>query len=133
MKRYIIIMIAMLAGLVAMAKPPHLNVEKLFDGSYNSNKNVSINISKKNGEYYRGFSVKDNAALVKKVTELFKKDADQADEAQDIIEGGGITYSSMQIKNNNQKIYIGISYSPGHYPGSDDCYLFIKGRVEAFK
>lgn len=128
MKRYIFTIISLLVGIVAMATPPNLNVEKLFDGSYNSNKSVQINIYKSNGKYFRGFTVNNNAALVKKVTGLFKKDAERADSSQDIIENGGPTYSSMVIKNNNHRIDIGISYTP-----NNSCYLFINGPIDAFK
>ena len=128
MKRYIVIIVSLLMGMVAMAKPPQLNVEKLFDGSYNSDKSVSIHISKSKEKYFRGFTVTNNAALVKKVTSLFKKDVEKAENSQDIIENGGVVYSSMTIKNNNKEIKIGLSYSPG-----DVCYLFITGVPEAFK
>lgn len=128
MKRYLIIIISLLAGMAAMAKPPHLNVEKLFDGSYNSDNTVSIHISKSKEKYFRGFTVTHNAALVKKVTSLFKKDVERAETSQDIIQNGGVAYSSMTINNNGHEINIGLSYSPG-----DDCYLFITGPVEAFK
>ncbi len=128
MKRFTLIIISLLFGLVVMAKPPHLNVEKLFDGSYNSNKSVQINIYKSNGKYFRGFTVNNNPSLVKKVTELFKKDVERADSSQDIIENGGPSYSSMTIKNNNHKIDIGLSFTP-----NNSCYLFINGPIEAFK
>ncbi|MDE6256922.1 MAG: hypothetical protein K2M53_00910 [Muribaculaceae bacterium] len=128
MKRYIIIIISLFVGLIAMAKPPHLNVEKLFDGSYNADKSVSIHISKSKEKYTRGFTVTNNASLVKKVTSLFKKDTERAENSQDIIENGGVVYSWMTILNNNREIKIGLSYSPGNV-----CYLFITGPTEAFK
>lgn len=128
MKRFIILTICMLAVIVAMAKPPHLNVEKLFDGSYNSNKSVSIHISKSKDKYFRGFTVNGNADLVEKVTALFRKDAEQAEQYQDIIDSGRLSYSSMTLINNNLEINIGISYDPGN-----SCYLFISGPAEAFK
>ncbi len=42
MKRQIFVIISLLMGLIAMAKAPELSLEKLFDGSYNSDKTVSI-------------------------------------------------------------------------------------------
>lgn len=128
MRRYIVIIISLLIGITAMAKEPGLNVEKLFDGSYNSNKSVSIHISKSKEKYFRSFTVDHNAELVKKVTELFKKDSERAEKSQDIIDNGNLMYSSMTIKNNNLDINIGLSYSPGNV-----CYLFIEGVPEAFK
>lgn len=128
MKRLLIILIGMIFGLTAMAKPPHLNVEKLFDGSYNSDKTVSIHISRTPEKYFRGFTVTNNASLVKKVTGIFRKDVPKAKKSQDIIENGGVSYSSMTVVNNNREINIGISYQP-----DNSCYLFISGPDEAFK
>lgn len=128
MKRYILIIAALFISIAAMAKPPRLNVEKLFDGSYNSDKTVRIHISRTPEKYFRGFTVTNNAALVKKVTDLFKKDVPKAEKSQDIIENGGVVYSSMTVKNNDLDINIGLSYSPGNV-----CYLFITGPNEAFK
>lgn len=128
MKRYILIAVSVLISVVAMAAPPKLNVEKLFDGSYNSDKSVSIMINKTKKEYYRGITVTKNPELVKKVTALFKKDAEKADESQDIIDNGMVTYSSLIIENNKHKINVGLSYSP-----DNTCYLFISGNREAFE
>ncbi|MDE5870272.1 MAG: hypothetical protein K2H18_08555 [Muribaculaceae bacterium] len=111
-----------------MAQPPHLNVEKFFDGTYNSDKSVQIHISKNKGKYYRGFTVTNNAALVKKVTDLYKKDVVKADSSNDMVKDGGPFYSTMIIKNNNLDINVGIQYT-----GTNTCYLFITGPLEAFK
>lgn len=128
MKRNLLIIISLFIGLVSMAKAPNLNVEKLFDGSYNTDKSVTITISKTKDKYFRGISVRNNPALVKKITELFKKDSEIADETQDIIKNGGLSYSSMTIVNNDLEINIGLSYSI-----EDGCYLYISGANEAFK
>lgn len=128
MKRYITIVFSLFAAIIAMAKAPDLNVEKLFDGSYNTDKSVSIIISKSQDRYFRGFTVNNNPALVKKVTALFKKDTDKAKQSWDIIQDGNTSYSSMEIINNNLEIQIGLSYT-----NDDSCYLFITGPNEAFK
>ncbi len=128
MKRSILILFSLICGFVAMAAPPKLNVEKLFDGSYNSDETVSIHISKSKDKFFRGFTVTNNASLVKKVTNLFKKDVEKASKSQDFIEKGRMTYSSMTITNNNHDINVGISYQP-----DNSCYLFITGPNEAFK
>lgn len=127
MKRILFIALCMVMSLAAMAKAPNLNVEKLFDGSYNSNKSVSLHFSKSQGKYFRGFTVRSNAALVKKVETLFKKDCKKAASSQDFINAGQ-KYSSMKVVNNGQEINIGLSYE-----GSDDCYLFITGPTSAFE
>ncbi len=128
MKRHIVVIISLLIGLVAMAKAPGLNVEKLFDGSYNSDKSVSVIVSRSKEKYFRSINVENNEALVKKVAELFKKDLERADKSQDIIDKGRLSYSSMTIINNDYEIKIGLSYS-----SDNSCYLFIKGEPEAFK
>lgn len=128
MKRYIILIVSLVVSIVAMAKAPNLNVEKLFDGSYNSDKSVSIHISKSKKKYFRGFTVNNNAKLVDKVTDLFKKDAENAETSQDFIENGRPSYSSITVYNNDCKIEIGLSYS-----SDGGCYLFISGPNEAFK
>ncbi|MDE6681419.1 MAG: hypothetical protein K2J92_08755 [Muribaculaceae bacterium] len=128
MKRYFIIIVSLFFSIIAMATPPNLNVEKLFDGSYNSNKSVSIRISKSKNKYFRGITVNKNAKLVEEITALFRKDLEKAEKSQDIIENGGVSYSSMTVLNNNLEITIGISYSP-----NNSCYLFITGPNEAFK
>ncbi|MBD5284582.1 MAG: hypothetical protein HDS31_08315 [Bacteroides sp.] len=129
MKRYILVFISIFISLVAMAKPLKLNLDKLFDGSFNSNKNVTIQISKSKDNYFRAFSVLDgNPALVKKVTELYRKDEKNADSSQDFIGDGRVTFIRMQIVNNDQPVDIGLSFTP-----NNGCYLYIKGPAAAFK
>ena len=129
MKRYILVLISIFISLVAMAKPLKLNLDKLFDGSFNSNKNVTIQISKSKDNYFRAFSVLDgNPALVKKVTELYRKDEKNADSSQDFIGDGRVTFIRMQIVNNDQPVDIGLSFTP-----NNGCYLYIKGPAAAFK
>lgn len=128
MKRFLFIAIIMVSGFAAMAKAPNLNLDKLFEDPYKSNKSVTIQISKSKGKYFRGFSVRANAELVKKVEQLFKQDNKKASESQDIIEAGEKKFSSMKIVNNNQNIQIGLGYE-----GTDGCYLFISGPASAFE
>ena len=129
MKRYILVFISLFISLAAMAKPLKLNLDKLFDGSFNSNKNVTIQISKSKDNYFRAFSVLDgNPALVKKVTELYRKDEKNADSSQDFIGDGRVTFIRMQIVNNDQPVDIGLSFTP-----NNGCYLYIKGPAAAFK
>ncbi len=127
MKKFLLIIILSIVSLGAVAKPPKLNVEKMFDGSYNSNPSVSLNITKTQDKYFRGCTVSDNAALVKKVTELFEKDLPRASRSQDITSNGS-RYASMTVQNNGEEIYIGLSFDT-----SNGCYLFINGPLEAFK
>lgn len=127
MKKYILIIILSIVSLSAFAKPPKLNVDKLFDGSYSSNPSVSVIISQSPEKYFRGFTVTDNKAIVDKVTKLFEKDLPRATSSQEIISSGS-RYRTMHIPNNGEDIYIGISYTQ-----DTSCYLFITCYPKAYK
>jgi len=127
MKKFIITIILALFSLAAFAKAPNLNVEKLFDGSYNSNPSVSIFISKAPEKYFRGCTVSENHDIVKKIVKLYEKDLKRAQRSQDLASNGS-KFSSMTIINNGQEIYIGLSMEQ-----NNGCYLFISGPLEAFK
>lgn len=127
MKKYILILFFILSSITAFAKSPNLNVEKMFDESYISNQNVSINISRTPEKYFRGCTITDNASLVKTITKLFEKDLPKAVRSQDLTNNGS-RFRSMIIINNDEEIYIGLSYN-----GNDGCYLFISGPQNAFK
>lgn len=128
MKRYMIALCCLLIGLTALAKPLKLNVEKFFDGSYNTNKNVSIHISKSKSKYYRGFTVQNDAALVDKVTAMFRKDEAVAESSQEFITSGTLTFINSTFINNGEKITVGLSFS-----SPNSCYLFITGTERAFE
>lgn len=127
MKKYILIIILSVVSLSALAKAPNLHVEKMFDGSYNSNKSVSLNVSRTPEKYFRGCTVTNNSGIVKKITQLFDKDLPKATRSQDLIDNGE-RFRSMIIQNNGEEIYIGLSYDE-----NDGCYLFINGSLKAFK
>ncbi len=126
MKKYILFIVLSLVSLCAFAKSPSLHVEQMFNGSYNTNKSVSINISKNQEKYFRGCTVTNNKSLLKKVAQLFEKDLPQASRSQDLITDG-TRYRSMVILNNGEEIYIGLSYD-----NNNGCYLFISGPLKAF-
>lgn len=127
MKKYFLIIILSLVSITATAKSPNLNVEKMFDGSYNSNPNVTIIISQTPEKYFRACTVNDNEALVNKVTQLFEKDLTKAIRSQDFITNGS-RFRSFTVKNNNEEIYIGLTYNQ-----NNGCDLFITGSSAAFK
>lgn len=127
MKRYILIIILSLISFSAFAKAPNLHVEQLFNGSYNNNRSVSINISTSPEKYFRGFTVTNNKELLNKVVKLFEQDLPKAEQSQDLISYGS-RFRSMKIKNNGEEIYIGLSYD-----GDAGCYIFISGPLKAFK
>lgn len=127
MKKFILIIVFSLVTISAFAKSPNLHVEQMFNGSYNTNESVSINISKSQDKYFRGCTITNNKSLLNKVTQLFEKDLPQASRSQDLI-SNGTRFRSMVILNNEEEIYIGLSYEP-----DDGCYLFINGPLKAFK
>ncbi len=127
MKKYILILLFSIFSITAFAKAPNLHVEKMFDGSYNSNKSVSLNVSKTPEKYFRGCTVTENKSLLNKVSQLFDKDLPRANRSQDLTNNGS-RFRSMVIINNGEEIYIGLSYDE-----NDGCYLFISGSQKAFK
>lgn len=127
MNKYILILIFTIFSITAFAKAPNLHVEKMFDGSYNANKSVSLNVSKTPEKYFRGCTVTNNKSLLNIVSQLFEKDLPRATRSQDITNMGS-SFRSMVIINNGEEIYIGLSYDE-----NNGCYLFISGSQEAFK
>lgn len=127
MKKYILIIILSLVSLSAFAKAPNLHVEQMFNGSYNANPSVSINMSKSPEKYFRGCTVTNNKSILNKVEKLFEKDLPRATRQQDII-ANGTRFQSMVIINNGEEIYVGLSYD-----ANNGCYLFISGPLKAFK
>lgn len=127
MNKYILILIFTIFSITAFAKAPNLHVEKMFDGSYNTNKSVSLNVSKTPEKYFRGCTVTNNKSLLNIVSQLFEKDLPRATRSQDITNMGS-RFRSMVIINNGEEIYIGLSYDE-----NNGCYLFISGSQEAFK
>lgn len=127
MKRYILIVILSVVSLAVSAKAPDLHVEQMFDGSYNTNPSISLNISKSEDKYFRGCTVTRNKEILDKVSALFEEDLPKASRSQDII-SNGTRFRSMTILNNGEEIYVGLSYDT-----NNGCYLFISGPSKAFK
>ena len=126
MKRLITIIFYIITALAVFANPPKLNVERIFDGRYNDNKDVTISIYKNNGNYYRGLTIKNNPDIIKKIAEAISKDSPKAKEYSD-YHGKDGQYTSLQIVNNGETIYIGLQR---------DChggaFFFIQGKEKAF-
>ncbi len=126
MKKYILILILSLVSLTSFAKAPNLNVEKVFDGTYNSTPGVTVNISKAPEKYFRCINVTNNAKIVKKIAGLFEKDMPKGLRSQDVITNG-MRYRSFVVVNNKEEINVGLSEQ------NHGCYLFITGPLNAFK
>lgn len=127
MKRLSIIILYIFTAIVVFAKPPKLNVENLFDGRFNSNKSVTISIYKNNGNYYRGITVNNNPGIIKKIADAIEKDAPRASNYFD-YQGSDGRYTSLQIINNGETIYIGLQRD--RHGGA---FFFIQGKEKAFK
>ena len=127
MKRLLIIITSILTAIAVYANPPKLNVESLFDGRYNDNKCVTISIYKSNGNYYRGMTVENNPGIVKKIAEAITKDAPRAKDFSD-YQGEDGHYTSLQIVNNGETIYIGLQRDRHGV-----AFFFIQGKEKAFK
>ena len=127
MKRLIIIITCIVTAIAVYASPPMLNVESLFDSRYRVNKSVTISIYKNNGNYYRGLTVKNNPGIIKKIAEAISKDVPRAKEYSDYSGADG-QYTSLQIVNNGETIYIGLQRD--RHGGA---FFFIQGKEKAFK
>ncbi len=127
MKQLIIILMCTVTAFAVSANPPKLNVENLFDGRYNDNKSVTISIYKSNGNYYRGLTVKNNPGIIKIIAETISKDAPKAKEYSD-YNGADGQYTSLQIVNNGEIIYIGLQRDK-----NVRAFFFIQGKEKAFK
>lgn len=127
MKRLFIIITCIVTTIAVYANPPKLNVESLFDGRYNDNVSVTISIYKNNGNYYRGLTVKNNPGIIKKIAEATAKDAPRAKEYSE-HNGPDGQYTSLQIANNGEIIYIGLQRDK-----HGGAFFFIQGKEKAFR
>ncbi len=127
MKRLFILLLCIVSAVSIYANPPKLNVENLFDGRYNNNKSVTISIYKSNGNYYRGLTVKNNPEIIKQIAEAIAKDQPRAKDFSD-YQGNDGQYTSLQIVNNGETIYIGLQRDK-----SGGGFFFIQGKEKAFQ
>lgn len=126
MKQLLISLILILSYLTAMAVPPQLAVENLFDGRYNREKSVTTSISRSDGIYYRSLHITNNPDLVRTIYKIMRRDAKRASKSFE-QEGEGGRYTSIKITSNGEIIDIGMQ----QYNGS--AFFFIKGKEKAFK
>ncbi len=126
MKHLIIFLTLLISSLTAMATPPHLVAEQLFDGRYNKEKSVRTSISKADGFYYRSLRITNNPGIIKVIEAALKKDAPRASKSFE-QEGEGGRYTYLTIINNGETIDIGLQ----QYNGS--AFFFINGKEKAFR
>ncbi|MEE0361395.1 MAG: hypothetical protein UDP20_03770 [Prevotella sp.] len=127
MKRFLLFSIMAIMALTAYAKQAKLNVESLFDGRYNNDKSVTISIYKNNGNYYRGITVKNNPKIIKAIADAIEKDKPRSKDYSD-YRGEEGQYTSLQIINNGEIIYIGLQRDK-----QGGAFFFIQGKEKAFK
>lgn len=127
MKRLLILLLCIVSAVSIYANPPKLNVENLFDGRYNNNKSVTISIYKNNGNYYRGLTIKNNPEIIKQIAEAIAKDQPRAKDFSD-YQGEDGQYTSLQIENNGEIIYIGLQRDK-----AGGGFFFVQGKEKAFK
>lgn len=126
MKRSLFFFFLTIMAFTAYAKPPKLNVESLFDGRYNNNKSVTISIYKNSGNYYRGITVKNNPKIIRAIVDAIEKDKPRSNDYSD-YQGGEGQYTSLQIINNGEIIYIGLQRDK-----MGGAFFFIQGKEKAF-
>lgn len=128
MKRLIFLLIAAtISTCVVFAKPPHLNVEKLFDGRYNNNKSVTTSIYKNRGNYYRGMTVAKNPTVLNAIATAIEKDRPKGKDYSDHRDDSG-RYTSLKVINNGETIFIGLQRDD-----KGGGFFFIQGKESAFK
>ena len=127
MKRFVIILITLVAALTAMAASPNLNVESLFDGRYNSNDKVETIIMKRGGQYYRGFDINNDSNVIKRIRSAMDKDKSRAADYTYFTDKDG-SYTSMKFLNNGETIFVGLQINK-----DGTALFFINGKEEAFK
>lgn len=126
MKQLLVTIILILSSITAMAKPPQLAVEQLFDGRYNKEQNVRTSISKADGMYYRSMHITNSPGIIKVIEGAIKKDSSRAANSFEQM-GEGRRFTSLKIVNNGETIDIGIQQYNGN------TFFFIIGPEKAFK
>lgn len=126
MKRILFIIIMSVSAFTIMARPPYLEVEKLFDGRYNTEKTVRTSVSKENGIYYRGLQVTNNPQIISRIYQAIRSDSTRASKFFE-QEGEGGKSTIMKITSNGETIDVGLQQYNGN------AYFFIKGTEKAFK
>ena len=127
MKRFVIIFVALVFSLTAMASPPNLKVESLFDGRYNSNKKVETTIMKQGGQYYRGFDINNDSNVIKQIRSAIDKDKARAADYTYFTDKDG-SYTSLKFINNGETIFVGLQINK-----DGTALFFINGKEKAFK
>ncbi len=122
-----LITLIILSVATLSAKAPDLAVEKLFDGRFSDEKNVSISIHKSNGDFFRGMTVTNNPTIVQAIAKAINKDAANASNYFEHKNDDG-HFTALTIVNHGDTIQIGFKRDNFH-----GAFLFIQGKEKAFK
>ena len=113
--------------LSAMATPPNLSIEKLFDGRYNDNTKVETTIIINNGMHYRGITIKGDPRVLSEIQNAMNEDKVRSSNYT-FHQDKDASYTSMQFQNNGEKIFSGLQIdSPGNG------FFYIQAKEKAFK
>ena len=127
MKKTFIIIFLLIGIFNAMATPPNLAMEKLFDGRYNNNNKVETTIIINNGMYYRGLTIKGDSKVLSEIQKAINKDKTRSSNYT-FHQDKDATYTSMQFLNNGEKIFSGLQIdSPGNG------FFYLQAKEKAFK
>lgn len=127
MKQIFIVLLFSLSIFTCIAAPPNLFIEHLFDGRYNGNINIETIIYINNGMYYRGFTIKGDAEVITEIQKSIERDRNRSSHYTFYQDKDG-SYTSMQVINNDEKIYIGFEID-----SPDSGFFYIQGKEKAFK
>lgn len=127
MKRYLILVLLTISALTALAAPPHLACEAIFERDDLRRPGVDLCIKKEPNNYYRGIIVKKDPKLLAEVKKLVEKDRKLASVVaeKNPEKGGGIV---LNIPNNGQIINVGLSWKD-----NGDFGFFIQSVLSAFE
>ena len=122
MKRFFIALIAAILSIGAFAGELGLNLEKFFDGRFDSNPKVELSKIKRNGEinYYLDFN--NDPQIIKEVMDALHKDMKGEEFDTEIITKSE-TYYKTTIVRNGYTIDIGLQI-----PKKGRCNLYIRSK-----
>ena len=127
MKKTLIIVFFLIGILSAVATPPNLAIEKLFDGRYNDNIKVETTIILNNGMYYRSFTIMGDQKVLSEIQRAMNEDKARSINYT-FHQDRDASYTSMQFLNNGEKIFAGLQIdSTGH------AFFYLQAKEKAFK
>lgn len=120
-------MIVAVFSLSAFAKPPQLQVEKLFDGRFKGLEGVDMTIIKNKDSYYRGIKVENaNVNVIKQIKDAFAIDEKNC-EGSVYHDSKNKTSIILNFENNGEQISVVLTIMNGNLS------MFISGHPDAFK